>query len=101
MNSYLGTLDKIQLCEKYAKLQLRFPIHHILYNLLFNVLILACDQRLVSTSSPSSKNGTFHAPVFLNPDKVIQQCTFTFEALANERVKLEFEDFDLDGTPPE
>jgi hypothetical protein len=48
-----------------------------------------------------TKNGTFKAPVFLNPDKHVTQCTFTFLALEDERIRLEFEDFELDGTPPE
>ena len=71
------------------------------YSITMHPFLAACDQRFTSNSSASSKNGTFRAPVFLNPEKVIRQCTFTFEALENERVKLEFEDFDLDGTPPE
>lgn len=111
--------------------------------------ILACDQKFISTANQATKNGTFKAPSFLNPDKVkphvptyfyafqtweifmliqsllnlwflyqyesfcgllyklllyfqhVTQCTYTFLALEDERIKLEFEDFDLDGTPPE
>ena len=54
-----------------------------------------------STALATSKNGTFEAPVFLNPEKVIQQYTFTFIARENERVKLDFDNFGLEGTPPE
>ena len=61
----------------------------------------ACDQNFISTSSTASKNGTFKAPVFLNPEKTIRQCRYTFEALEGERVRIEFEDFELEGTPPE
>ena len=61
----------------------------------------ACDQRYVSTTSPTSKNGTFRAPVYLNPEGHVQQCTYQFQALEDERVMIDFEDFDLDGTPPE
>ena len=65
------------------------------------IFFSACDMKFESTSLAASKNGSFSAPVFLNPEKVIQQCTFTFIARENERVKLEFENFDLEGTPPE
>jgi len=61
----------------------------------------ACDQTFTSTSDLSSKNGSFVAPVFLNPQQHVQQCTFAFIGLENERVSVNFEDFDLKGTPPE
>ena len=54
-----------------------------------------------STSSSSSKEGSFRAPIFLNPDEHVLQCTYNFVALEGERVMIEFEQFDLDGTPPE
>jgi len=60
-----------------------------------------CDRSFVSTISPKSKNGTFTAPVFLNPEGHVCQCTFTFRALPNERVQIHFEEFNLQGTPPE
>ena len=70
-----------------------------MFNLVsFTVL---CDMRFVSTTNVASKNGTFKAPVFLNPEEHVRQCTFSFTALENERVMIEFDDFDLDGTPPE
>ena len=37
------------------------------------------------------------APVFLNPQQHVQQCTFAFIGLENERVSVNFEDFDLKG----
>ena len=61
----------------------------------------ACDQSFTSTSDFGSKNGTFIAPTFLNPQQHVQQCTFSFVGLPSERVVLEFEEFDLQGTPPE
>ncbi|XP_059082755.1 cubilin-like isoform X2 [Tigriopus californicus] len=63
--------------------------------------LLGCDLKFVSTSSPMSKNGTFKAPIILNLEGHVRQCTFSFLALENERVMIEFEEFDLDGTPPE
>jgi hypothetical protein len=67
----------------------------------FPPFLSACDQKFVSTTNPATKNGTFKAPIFLNPDQHVAQCTYTFLALEDERVRLEFEDFELDGTPPE
>lgn len=66
-----------------------------------SIYFSACDKTFESTALATSKNGSFEAPVFLNPEMVIQQCTFTFIARDNERVKVEFENFDLEGTPPE
>ena len=63
--------------------------------------VSACDQSFTSTSDFGSKNGTFIAPTFLNPQQHVQQCTFSFVGLPSERVVLEFEEFDLQGTPPE
>ncbi len=63
--------------------------------------VSGCDQSFVSTSSPSSKTGSFHSPAFLNPEEHVLQCTYSFVALENERVQLEFDEFDLQGTPPE
>lgn len=34
------------------------------------LLILACDQKFISTTNQATKNGTFKAPSFLNPVKV-------------------------------
>jgi hypothetical protein len=39
--------------------------------------------------------------VFLNPEGHVCQCTFAFQALPNERVQIHFEEFNLQGTPPE
>ncbi len=64
-------------------------------------LLLGCDQSFMSTSAPSSKDGSFRAPIFLNPDEHVLQCTYSFVALEGERVQLEFDEFDLQGTPPE
>lgn len=61
----------------------------------------ACDLKFMSTSNAESKNGSFHAPVFLNPLEHVRQCTYTFLAQNHERVRLEFDEFELDGTPPE
>ncbi len=61
----------------------------------------ACDVKFTSTSDLATKNGTFTAPSFLNPQKHVQQCTYTFVGLGNERVQIEFDDFDVQGTPPE
>ena len=69
--------------------------------ILLYIIISACDQNFISTSNSGSKNGSFKAPVFLNPERTIRQCRYTFEALEGERVKIEFDDFELEGTPPE
>eukprot|EP00090_Calanus_glacialis_P014380 TRINITY_DN23170_c0_g1_i1.p1 TRINITY_DN23170_c0_g1~~TRINITY_DN23170_c0_g1_i1.p1 ORF type:complete len:870 (-),score=100.53 TRINITY_DN23170_c0_g1_i1:1263-3872(-) len=61
----------------------------------------ACDQNFISTTNIKSKNGSFHAPTFLNPEGHVRQCTFNFRALPNERVQIHFEEFNLQGTPPE
>ena len=58
-------------------------------------------MRFMSTSAQLSKNGTFRAPEFLNAEGHVRQCTFSFVALEGERVLLEFDEFELDGTPPE
>ncbi|XP_023327852.1 dorsal-ventral patterning tolloid-like protein 1 isoform X2 [Eurytemora carolleeae] len=60
-----------------------------------------CDQTFSSTSSLSSKNGTFTAPVFLNSEGYVRQCTYNFRGLPGERVMIQFEEFNLIGTPPE
>ena len=84
----------------------------------------ACDQNFISTTNIKSKNGTFVAPNFLNPEGHVRQCTYNFRALpgnfwfnimstilmppliplwpiAGERVQVLFEQFSLEGTPPE
>jgi len=61
----------------------------------------ACNQNFISTSSLNSKNGTFSAPIFLNPEGHVRQCTYNFRGLPNERVMIQFEEFSLQGTPPE
>ncbi len=40
--------------------------------------VSACDQNFISTSSLNSKNGTFSAPIFLNPEGHVRQCTYNF-----------------------
>ena len=77
---------------------------------------LACDQNFISTTNIKSKNGTFLAPNFLNPEGHVRQCTYNFRALpgnnhwifyfyfqilTGERVQVMFEEFSLEGTPPE
>ena len=80
----------------------------------------ACDQNFQSTTNIKSKNGTFSAPIFLNPEGHVRQCTYNFRALpgtvhilykifnwnklkyfSGERVQIVFEQFNLEGTPPE
>ena len=60
-----------------------------------------CDFKFISTTDPASKNGSFIAPMMINPDMHVRQCTYSFLAADNERVEIEFDQFDLDGTPPE
>ena len=64
--------------------------------------ILGCDVHFESKGiGVALQNGTFLAPTFLNPDMHVWQCTYSFTAKSNERVMIEFEEFDLNGTPPE
>ncbi|XP_071744912.1 LOW QUALITY PROTEIN: cubilin [Lepeophtheirus salmonis] len=79
------------------------PVHSGLLCILGLLIRISqgCDIKVVSTSSPGSKNGTFRAPNFLNPEEHVTQCTYTFQAAENERVEIEFDEFDLDGTPPD
>ena len=65
------------------------------------IVFLACDQNFISTTNIKSKNGSFHAPTFLNPEGHVRQCTFNFRALPHERVQIHFEEFNLQGKPPE
>ena len=83
------------------------------------LFVSACDQDFISTTNIKSKNGTFSAPVFLNPEGHVRQCTYNFRALPGkkppkrvfyekfkldvlgERVQVVFEKFSLEGTPPE
>ena len=51
---------------------------------IFLVFFPACDQDYVSTTNIKSKNGTFKAPVFLNPEGHVRQCTYNFRALPGE-----------------
>lgn len=67
----------------------------------FSSFTYACDQTFTSSSELLSKNGSFIAPTFLNPAQHVMQCTFTFIGQENERVSLDFDDFGLQGTPPE
>jgi len=78
----------------------------IVFNLILSIVISqdftnACDQDFISTTNIKSKNGTFSAPVFLNPEGHVRQCTYNFRALPGERVQVVFEKFSLEGTPPE
>lgn len=59
-----------------------------------------CDQKFVSTPDGPS-NGTFHAPVFVNPEGEPRQCVYTFLAGPRQRVELIFTSFGLRGKPPE
>ena len=88
---------------------------NVLYSMTFT--FAACDQDFISTTNIKSKNGTFSAPVFLNPEGHVRQCTYNFRALpgkeqkerkfykkiilSGERVQVVFEKFSLEGTPPE
>ncbi|XP_047737620.1 bone morphogenetic protein 1-like isoform X2 [Hyalella azteca] len=57
-----------------------------------------CDRRYVSGAQ---KEGIFRAPDIYNPEKVSRQCLYTFIAGEGERVRLQFNRFDLRGTPPD
>lgn len=46
-------------------------------------------------------NGTFTAPVFINPDNHARQCIYVFQAQPRQRVEVSFTLFNLRGTPPE
>ena len=63
---------------------IRTPLYQLInYCFLF---FSGCDVTFTSTSNALSKNGTFHAPTFLNPEEHVIQCTYSFMALENERV---------------
>ncbi|XP_046405387.1 tolloid-like protein 1 isoform X1 [Ischnura elegans] len=59
-----------------------------------------CDQTFVSRDS-GTQNGTFSAPVFLNPEGHSRQCIYLFVAGPKQRVELVFTSFALRGTPPD
>ena len=59
-----------------------------MFCLLFTIFfVLACDQNFISTTNIKSKNGTFLAPTFLNPEGHVRQCTYNFRALPGTMVK--------------
>ena len=59
-----------------------------MFCLLFTIFfVLACDQNFISTTNIKSKNGTFLAPTFLNPEGHVRQCTYNFRALPGTIVK--------------
>ncbi|CAK9794637.1 Tolloid-like protein 1 [Anthophora quadrimaculata] len=58
-----------------------------------------CDQKFISTKG-GPLNGTFHAPVLINPERDSRQCVYTFFAGQGQRVELVFTTFGLRGTPP-
>ncbi|KAF2360157.1 Low-density lipoprotein (LDL) receptor class A repeat [Trinorchestia longiramus] len=57
-----------------------------------------CDRMYDGTQQ---KEGIFRAPDIYNPELVSRQCLYTFVAGDGERVRLQFNRFDLRGTPPE
>lgn len=58
---------------------------NVLYSMTFT--FAACDQDFISTTNIKSKNGTFSAPVFLNPEGHVRQCTYNFRALPGKEQK--------------
>ncbi|KOC68946.1 Tolloid-like protein 1 [Habropoda laboriosa] len=58
-----------------------------------------CDQKFISTKG-GPPNGTFHAPMLINPERDSRQCVYTFFAGQGQRVELVFTSFGLRGTPP-
>ncbi|XP_076374549.1 CUB domain-containing protein 2 isoform X4 [Megalopta genalis] len=58
-----------------------------------------CDQKFISTPD-GPPNGTFHAPLLINPEGESRQCVYTFFAGPRQRVQLIFSSFGLRGTPP-
>ncbi|XP_034244816.1 tolloid-like protein 2 [Thrips palmi] len=59
-----------------------------------------CD-RTFSSRPGGPMNGTFTAPVFINPDNHARQCIYVFQAQPRQRVEVSFTLFNLRGTPPE
>ncbi|KAM0732404.1 Cubilin [Formica fusca] len=59
-----------------------------------------CDQKFVSTPD-GLPNGTFYAPMLINPEGDPQQCVYTFLAGPRQRVELIFTSFGLRGKPPD
>ncbi|XP_018403531.1 PREDICTED: neuropilin-2-like, partial [Cyphomyrmex costatus] len=59
-----------------------------------------CDQKFVSTPD-GPLNGSFHAPMLINPEEEPRQCVYTFLAGPRQRVELIFTSFGLRGKPPD
>ncbi|XP_076296175.1 tolloid-like protein 1 isoform X2 [Lasioglossum baleicum] len=58
-----------------------------------------CDTKFISTPD-GPLNGTFHAPLLLNPEEESRQCVYTFFGGPRQRVELVFTSFGLRGAPP-
>lgn len=60
-----------------------------------------CDRMYISNPD-GPKNGTFSAPLFKKiQEDHSRQCVYTFIAAENERVRIQFTEFDLRGQLPE
>ncbi|XP_042230629.1 cubilin-like isoform X5 [Homarus americanus] len=59
-----------------------------------------CDRKIVSSENGQGE-GEFEAPELLNPEGHSRQCIYTFMAAPGEKVELQFNKFNLRGTPPE
>ncbi len=47
-------------------------------------------------SSRDGTSGEFHSPMWPEPYKTLLHCTYIFQGTREERVKLEFQEFDLE-----
>ncbi|XP_042230639.1 cubilin-like isoform X8 [Homarus americanus] len=59
-----------------------------------------CDRKIVSSENGQGE-GEFEAPELLNPEGHSRQCIYTFMAAPGEKVELQFNKFNLRGTPPD
>ncbi|XP_055680317.1 cubilin isoform X3 [Lutzomyia longipalpis] len=59
-----------------------------------------CDQTYVSRSGGPT-NGTFTAPMLINPSNHSRQCLYIFLAGPGQRVEVVFTSFNLRGNPPD
>ena len=64
----------------------------------YTLFVSDCDETFHST--PGFKNGSVASPNFPNQYTKNLACIYRFIGLPNERVRLEFTDFDVDGVPP-
>ncbi|KAI5755333.1 hypothetical protein M8J77_016053 [Diaphorina citri] len=63
---------------------------------------IKCDRKFVSEEG-GPQNGSFHAPSIVLPanQSISFQCVYTFIAGPGQRVQVDFDSFNLRGTPPE